>query len=143
MQPAASTSHNTFVTLPTALRRVAVWALLLALVLSPALGRWHQVLHATPAPAVVALHDDDVAGGSVHAIPAAHAPSLLAALFSGHAPIDCLLLDQMALGTALPCSAPVLPAAAPAVAPSAPVPERMAVRHVALFQARGPPAPAG
>lgn len=143
MQPAPSTSHNTFVTLPAALRRVAVWALLLALVLAPALGRWHQVLHATPAPAVVALHDDGVAGGSVQATPAAYAPSLLAALFSGHAPIDCLLLDQLALDIALPCSAPVLPEAAPAVAPSAPAPERMAVRHVALFQARGPPALVG
>jgi hypothetical protein len=143
MQPEPSTAHNTFVTLPAALRRVAVWALLLALVLSPALGRWHQILHTTAAPAVDALHDDGGAGGSGHATPAAHAPSLLAALFSGHAPIDCLLLDQLALGTALPCSAPELPAAAPAVAPSAPVPERMAVRHVALFQARGPPAPAG
>lgn len=143
MQPAPSTSHNTFVTLPAAVRRVAVWGLLLALVLAPALGRWHQVLHATPASAVVALHDDGGAGGSVQATPAAHAPSLLAALFSGHAPIDCLLLDQLALGTALPCSAPVLPAAAPAVAPSAPAPERIAVRHVALFQARGPPALVG
>ncbi|WP_236748812.1 hypothetical protein [Acidovorax carolinensis] len=121
-------------TLPAAVRRAAVWGLLLALVLAPALGRWHQVLHATPPSAVVALHDDGGARVS------AHAPRLLAALFSGHAPIDCLLLDQLALGTALPCSAPVLPAAAPAVAPSAPAPERLAVRHVALFQARGPPA---
>jgi hypothetical protein len=143
MQPAPSTSHSTFVTLPAAVRRAAVWGLLLALVLAPALGRWPQVLHATPAPAVAALHDDGRAGGSAHATPAAHAPSLLAALFSGHAPIDCLLLDQLALGTALPCSAPVLPAAAPAVAPSAPAPERIAVRHVALFQARGPPALVG
>jgi hypothetical protein len=143
MQPASSTSDNTFVTLPAALRRAAVWGLLLALVLAPALGRWHQVLHATPAPAVVALHDDGGAGGSGHATPAAYAPSLLSALFSGHAPVDCLLLDQLALGTALPCSAPVLPPAAPAVAPSAPAPERIAVRHVGLFQARGPPAPGG
>lgn len=130
-------------TLPAALRRAAVWGLLLALVLAPSLGRWHQVLHATPAPAVAALHDDGGAGGAVHATPATHAThasSLLAALFPGHAPIDCLLLDQLALGTALPCNAPVLPAAAPAVAPGAPAPERMAVRHVAQFQARGPPA---
>ena len=143
MQPAPFTPDNTSVTLPAALRRAAVWGLLLALVLAPALGRWHQVLHATPASAVVALPDDGGARVAAHATPAAHAPSLLAALFSGHAPIDCLLLDQLALGTALPCSAPVLPAAAPAVAPSAPAPERWAVRHVALFQARGPPALVG
>lgn len=143
MQPAPSTPDNAFVPVPAALRRAAVWALLLALVLAPALGRWHQVLHATPVPAVVALYEGGGAGGSAHATPAAHAPSLLAALFSGHAPIDCLLLDQLALGTALPCSAPVLPVAAPDVAPSAPAPERLAVRHVALFQARGPPALVG
>jgi hypothetical protein len=60
-------------------------------------------------------------------------------LLPGHAPLDCLLLDQLALGDILH-SAPVeLPPAVPTQALPTPPAGRTAAAHVALFQARGPP----
>ena len=115
---------------------VALWALVWALVLAPSLGRWHEALHGqASAPMVAALAvapSADVAGVAAER-------GFLQRLFSDHARADCWLLDQATLGYALPCTALALAAV---VLPQA-VPWGTATgtahRHVAYFQARGPP----
>jgi hypothetical protein len=105
--------------------------LLLALVWAPTLGRMHQAVHGAPQ----AGHHH-----AAHAVvPAGGTGLFLFPLLADHTPVDCLLLDQLALAdAALGASqalAPTLPAALPA-------PWRAtgtAPRHVALFHARGPP----
>ena len=124
--------------------------LLLALVIAPTLGRLHQVVHA---PALEHMH-----AGHAHGLPAAlwtaaegaaphasgnshdHGHVLEHLLWAQHAPEDCLLLDQLALGDALCSATQALPAAVPAQAPLPQHAGRSAAPHVALFQARGPPA---
>jgi hypothetical protein len=69
-----------------------------------------------------------------------HAHSLLDRLLGHHAPVDCLLLDQLALGDALHSAPTALAALVLAHAPAAHRPPSAAARHVALFHARGPPA---
>lgn len=122
-----------------------VW-LLLALVVVPSLGRLHQVMHA---PALQAHALSPAAAGAGAPITAAHtgesshtahAQGLLDLLLAHHAPVDCLLLDQLALGDALHSAPTALAAPAPAQAPLVHPAATAAARHVALFQARGPPA---
>lgn len=146
-----------------------VW-LLLALVLVPTLGRLHQVIHANTLPGartvqtvataqaardaqVVALLQRnallpqpaiaDVAPeaqpGHAHSGDPIHS-SLLDRLVDHHTPVDCLLLDQLALGDALHSAIVALATPVPAQALLAHRPASAAARHVALFQARGPPA---
>ena len=110
-----------------------VW-LVLALVATPTLGRLHQVVHGD------AL---DRVQGHTHIIDTAsaeHSHGLLAQLVAGHAPADCLLLDQLALGDALHSAPLALPEAAPAQAQPHPLAGRATLPHTALFLARGPPA---
>ncbi|WP_042428931.1 hypothetical protein [Comamonas granuli] len=106
-------------------RRLGLAWLLLALVLAPALGQMHRALH-LPGALGQAVHAADGHG--------------VAALFGGHSPADCQLLDQLSHGGAtvaeyaMPLAAPggqrvALPAALPLRA-AAPLP----------FQARAPPA---
>ncbi|MNT37609.1 hypothetical protein D3C72_1737520 [compost metagenome] len=76
---------------------------------------------------------------AVHNHPA-HAHNLLDVLLAHHAPVDCLLLDQLALGDALHSAPAALATSVPAQAPRVHSAATAAVRHVALFQARGPPA---
>lgn len=140
--------------------------LLLALVLVPTLGRLHQVIHA-PALQVHALspsagfadagdnpsQSQNVAASATPDTPTAqaddpaashnhpaHAHNLLDVLLAHHAPVDCLLLDQLALGDALHSAPAALATPVPAQAPLVHPAATAAVRHVALFQARGPPA---
>ena len=116
-----------------------VW-LVLALVAAPSLGRLHQVVHGDALDRVQAhaythphAHTTDTAG-------AEHRHGLLAQLVAGHAPADCLLLDQLALGDALHSAPLALPEAAPAQAQPHPLAGRATLPHTALFLARGPPA---
>nr|WP_291467584.1 hypothetical protein [Acidovorax sp.] len=114
-----------------------VW-LVLALVAAPSLGRLHQVVHGDALDRVQAhtythSHTTDTAG-------AEHSHGLLAQLVAGHAPTDCLLLDQLALGDALHSAPLALPEAAPAQAQPHPLAGRATLPHTALFLARGPPA---
>ena len=139
--------------------------LLLALVVVPTLGRLHQVMHA-PALQVHALLPSDTPayagashGNGNHGFSAAdalaeqtgapaaghHHPdhahfSLLDVLLAHHAPVDCLLLDQLALGDALHSATQALATPVPAQAPLVHRAATAAARHVAHFQARGPPA---
>lgn len=112
-----------------------VW-LVLALAWVPTLGRLHQVAHAQPLAQFHAGHGTPAV--VEHA--SAHAPDLLGGFLASHSRVDCLLLDQLALGDALHGTAPVLLPRSPALAPVAVHAERVLARHVALFQARGPPA---
>jgi hypothetical protein len=130
--------------------------LLLALVVAPTVGRVHQVEHAgelaqmraghaaaQPKPVVAFPVQQDSApaaaeGGHAHQL-AGH-PGLLSLLLAPHAPVDCLLLDQLALGEALHSLPEALPPPAPAQAPQVAHAGRTTAPHRALFQARGPPA---
>lgn len=129
--------------------------LLLALVVVPTLGRLHQIEHAGalqqlraghaaagPAGAAQAGAAGEAAPSSATAEGHDHAlPRLFSLLLvAHHAPADCLLLDQLALGDAVGSSPLALTASVPAPAPAAPATGRACAAHVALFQARGPPA---
>ena len=129
--------------------------LLLALVVVPTLGRLHQVVHAqaleqlhagpawqsTQAPAPHGFPAAPVAEGAAPQARADHARGLLwPLLLADHAPADCLLLDQLALGDALHSAPQALPEAGPPPAPPLPAAGRTRAVHVTLFQARGPPA---
>ena len=105
------------------------WWLALALVVAPALGRMHEVLHASGLPHAnsAVLNNQSHAGHVVHD------------LFGEHSVLECLALDQLSHGAdghfsapialhALPFSTPVW-STDPAVLPSA----------SALFEARAPP----
>jgi hypothetical protein len=126
--------------------------LLLALVVVPTLGRLHQVEHAGALEQMRAGHavqadahhrlaaaslaaDEDAAPSTE----ADHTHGLLSLLLVPHAAVDCLLLDQLALGDALHSAPPALPTLVPAQAPPVQHAGRSAAPHVALFQARGPP----
>ncbi|RYF73063.1 MAG: hypothetical protein EOO29_27350 [Comamonadaceae bacterium] len=139
-----------------AMVRLALAWLLLALVVVPTLGRLHQLAHfgaldrvhagqalthsAGVAPSLPFASAATGTRSADAALPAA-APShgLLSLLLGQHAPVDCLLLDQLALGDALHSATLALPDAVPAHAPPADHALRTAASHVALFQARGPP----
>jgi hypothetical protein len=129
--------------------------LLLALVVVPTLGRLHQVEHAGALEQMRAGHAVQRAPhGDTHPGAAAaflaqdgaesaeadrgHA-GLLSLLLAPHTSVDCLLLDQLALGDALHSAPSALPTLVPAQAPPAQHAGRSAAPHVALFQARGPP----
>ena len=132
--------------------------LLLALVVVPTLGRLHQVEHAGaleqmraghavqraphggahPEGAAAFLAEDEGAA-SAEAGRAQGLPGLLSLLLAPHTSVDCLLLDQLALGDALQSAPSALPTLVPAQAPPAQHAGRSAAPHVALFQARGPP----
>ena len=147
--------------MPTAARlhrlsaRIALWWLAACLVLGPALGRMHQVLHgplasaaamaqipfaapgsaaawlgaASPAPAHTVHHGSVHGGhGSVHA------------LFQGHGDADCELLDQLLFGGAL-LPAPLAVASLATASPPQDMPsEGIDARHRPAFLARAPPA---
>ncbi|MES2926598.1 MAG: hypothetical protein V4843_07275 [Pseudomonadota bacterium] len=131
--------------------------LLLALVVVPTLGRLHQVEHAGAleqmraghalqgAQQATVRHGLSAVSLAEAATPAAaspetgHAHGLLSLLLAPHAPVDCLLLDQLALGDALHSAPQALPAPVPAQAPPVQHAGRSTAPHVALFQARGPP----
>lgn len=125
--------------------QAALAGLLLALVVVPALGRWHQVSHgsaldrlhagqpvaADPAPSLTSL-------GALR--PPGRAPSWLGVLLGKHTPVECQLLDQLALGDALQAATTLGAMPAPQHAPPVQRSDRLHAVHVALYLARGPPA---
>ena len=125
--------------------QVALAGLLLALVVVPALGRWHQVSHGV---ALDRLHaGQPVAADAVPSPmslaalrPSGWAQASLGVLLGKHTPLECQLLDQLALGDALQVATTsgVLPA--PPHAPPVQRTDRPDAVHVALYLARGPPA---
>lgn len=123
-------------TVSAALRGVAAWVLVLAVVWAQSLGQWHRVLHA-PGLARIAAgaaaepahdHPDGVHGAFAH-------------LFDtdGHA-AACVLYDQLAHGDAAP-SVPVVWLPPVWVAAVPPWEGRWQIAAQAVgFLARGPPA---
>ena len=125
--------------------------LALAMVLGPTLGQMHRAVHAATPASVVGY------SGGAHA---AHAPSADAAacvatadangcssgdwihaLFAGHGPADCQLLDQAGHGYAGPPALLQLAAVAPESAQVAVIFTRpRAIFVAASFDARAPPA---
>jgi len=127
--------------------RVALWWLALCLVLGPALGRMHQVVHgplASPAVAAVkaSAHGARSLDAGAHHRAAEGGHAGVHALFQGHGGADCELLDQLLFGGAL-LPAPLLVAALAA----APLAVEAASRGIDArlrrgFLARAPPAAA-
>ncbi len=105
-------------------RRLGALWLVLALALAPALGRMHRVLHLPAALGVSAA--------------AAHSHGL-GALFAGHSPADCQLLDQLAQGGAPVAEWPALAAAPTPACPPAPAAQPLLPRAALPFHARAPP----
>lgn len=108
------------------------WTLVLAIVLAPLLGQMHRV-----------VHWGGIAGASIHALQPDPSPGdWVHALFDGHGPAGCQLLDQHHDGLAGPSAAPVLPVpwAQPPLACPPPAVHDGRMR-VAFFHARAPPAP--
>lgn len=106
--------------------------LLLALVLAPALGLVHQVVHAPG----TSQHSVQLQGEQSTVKQAA---DVIHALFAGHSKAECVLLDQMALGHALLAKALPLLQALPFAVPVVDVSADPADQHAAPFHARGPP----
>lgn len=134
--------------------QVALAWLLLALVAVPLLGRLHQVGHGAELEQLRAGHTQPGAAqaGAQHGffVPSLTAQGagaehshglhgLLELLLAQHAPVDCLVLDQLALGDALDSARPVLPALSVGPTTVALQGGRFSAPHIALFQARGPP----
>lgn len=142
-------------TVRTRARVLALWWLLLCLVLVPTLGQLHHVAHGGVAgqrhtagagheahggPGLHAGHAHGKAAALVRAdTDTAAAATLLGGLVPGHAPADCLLLDQLALGDALQLATAALPAVAPLAAASFRCAISRPAQPLALFQARAPP----
>jgi len=114
-------------------RRCALGWLLLALVLAPALGRMHQIVHGLGTGGAQATAHTSAHGSAGRALDTLHA------LFAGHGSADCQVLDQQTLGGPAPAPLLALAHAAPQPAPAAPLAAAPAPRRAAPFQARAPP----
>lgn len=132
--------------------RQLLWWLVLAMLLAPALGRVHQLLHppawqgqpalGQPALGHGHLRGDAGAAPAAHAAHAATSGDWLLALFVGHSHSDCQLHDQLNAWASPPVAAPALPAALPQEPP-----RQLALRaafagSAAFFDPRAPPAAA-
>lgn len=121
--------------------------LLLALVLGPLLGQMHRVVHATGLHAVQAgtaglATADGCKAASADAGAAGCVPhSWVHALFGGHGPAECQLLDQLNHSYAGPptvaCFEPVAPEGALPLPHAQAAPDHL---PAAFFDARAPPA---
>lgn len=114
---------------------LALTWLLLALLWAPALGRMHQAGHAPGAVAHAAPHLHDREHEHEHGGWLDH----LWAHPAEGAGVDCLLLDQTALGDVLYAPPLALPAVVPAPPPTLHRVCGPSGQRLAQFQARGPP----
>ena len=119
--------------------RVALVWLVLALLLAPALGRLHQVAHADALDRIHAGY-----GAQIEALLPAHAPpkadhGLFQGRLPSHTATDCQLLDQLALGPAVPTAYVVLPQQTPVQALPTHHADATGAWPVVRPQARGPP----
>lgn len=130
-------------------RRVAMAWLLLALVVVPTLGRLHHLVHGGALDQVQAgllaapsslpgQQAWDAASTAQSAATTGHR-LWLPYLLAHHAPVDCLLLDQLALGDALHATPLAMPAGDAPQPPPLHAPGRASTPYIALFHARGPP----
>ena len=123
--------------------------LALAMVLGPTLGQMHKAVHAAAtAPALSYGGIGHIAHASASEAPACAGPaadcvsgSWIHALFAGHGPADCQLLDQASHGYAGPPAVAQFAAAAPDPAqPFIALSRPRAIFVAASFDARAPPA---
>lgn len=103
---------------------LGLWWLVLALVLAPALGRIHLVVHLP------------VELGVQSATAQEHG---LGALFAGHSSADCRLFDQLTHGGSPATEWPALALAPVPACPPAPAAQPLLPRAALPFQARAPP----
>lgn len=117
--------------------------LMLALVLSPALGLVHKVVHGSglPKPAAIAVVAQLAQAGeqSFEQAEAQPAPDVVHSLFGEHTKGECVLLDQIALGQALLAYVLLVPQSPPAGAPAVDASVEPLGQHATPFHARGPP----
>ncbi len=122
----------------------ALWWLALCLLLAPALGHLHQVLHGSAfraAAAATALQAQEETGLASHAGDEAggHAHDTVARLFDGHSGKSCDLLDPLLFGAfLLPAPLP-LPAQGFAPRPECRPFDSAGVKTQRAFLARAPP----
>lgn len=107
------------------------WWLALAVVLAPALGRMHEVLHA---PLLPERH-------APQAVPHAHQHAHgVAAWFGEHTQAQCLVLDQLGHGAASPASLVLASQSLPAPPPAWTSTAHLLPAPRTVFLARAPPA---
>lgn len=119
-----------------------LWWLVLAMLLAPALGRIHQVLHAPAwqgqAPLGQAhVHAEPALPGAAHA---GSAVPWMLALFSGHGHADCQLHDQLNAWASPPAAGQALPAALAQEPPRHVEGRTASAGSAAFFDPRAPPA---
>ncbi|APE49601.1 hypothetical protein BO996_18040 [Delftia sp. HK171] len=116
---------------------LVAWLLVWSIALAPLLGQMHRVVHAGGLAAATLHGPVEVVATSCNA-----PVDWVHALFSGHGPADCQLLDQLHEGMAGPPSAVVLPPFwGEQAEPVQPVVVRDGRMLAAFFDARGPPHP--
>jgi len=119
---------------PSLRQRLAWGVLLLALVLGPALGRVHQIVHGAGSGSQATTSHAAAQGTARQALDVLHA------LFAGHGHADCQALDQQStLGGAWQAPALALSQAAPQAVPAGVAPTPRAGRRPSPFHARAPP----
>lgn len=128
---------------PAAVQRL-LWWLVLAMLLAPALGRIHQVLHAPAWQGQAPLGQ-----AHVHAEPALQGAAgeagpgpWMLALFSGHGHADCQLHDQLNAWASPPAAGQALPAALAQEPPRHVAGRTASAGSAAFFDPRAPPAAA-
>ncbi len=125
-----------------------LWWLVLAMLLAPALGRIHQVLHppAWQGQSTVGLVHAHAHSQTGAAVPAgarqADADPWLLALFVGHSHSDCQLHDQLNAWASPPMLAQALPAALLQEPPRHVEGRTASAGSAAFFDPRAPPAAA-
>ncbi|QNP48926.1 hypothetical protein [Diaphorobacter aerolatus] len=127
-------------------QRLGMCWLMLALVLSPALGLVHQVAHGAGSSSHASMGGTSPAALE-QGLETPHASASIAdqtlgamqQLFGAHTKAECVLLDQIALGHALVAHVPVLAEPLPEATPLAELSAEPLGQHAAPFRARGPP----
>ena len=116
---------------------LVAWLLVWSVALAPLLGQMHRVVHAGGLAAATLHGPVEVVASSCNApVHRVHA------LFSGHGPADCQLLDQLHEGMAGPPPAVALPPVwGEQAEPAQPPIVRDGRVLAAFFDARGPPHP--
>ncbi|WP_239009771.1 hypothetical protein [Delftia lacustris] len=123
------------------------WLLVWSIALAPLLGQMHRVVHAgglASASASATATATATAHGPVEVVATSCAAPVdwVHALFSGHGPADCQLLDQLHEGMAGPPPAVALPPFwGEQAEPAQPPIVRDGRVLAAFFDARGPPHP--
>lgn len=110
------------------------WWLALAVVLAPALGRMHEVLHA---PLSLTAHP--ALQATAHAPESAHAHGV-ATWFGEHTQAQCLVLDQLGHGAASPAPLVLASQSLPAHPPAWTSTAHLLPAPRTVFLARAPPA---